>query len=421
MPMHPVSLGDQRDDNVPSPAQTAAVAPAPPLYPFGESVGLELHPGYATCRRRETLTRVGLPYGDDAWLVTRHKDIKAVLRDPRFSREVAVRRDEPRLTPLPVNTSVLGLDPPAHSRLRRVLVLALAFNGRTIQRLRDTVTELVERLIDELVDHGSPADLAEHFALPLAGEVGCELLGVPYDDRADLRTWLEGFASTALPVAEVQARMAAMFSYMGELADTRRAEPRDDLVSALLRAQHDDELLSRAELVDVMSDLLLATYDNTSAQLLNAVYILLTFPDQTRLLRQEPELLPQAIEEILRYAPFPSHVTFARYATENVEVGGTLVRAGEAVLAALPSGNRDESVFENASQVDFRRPRNPHLGFGFGLHHCLGGPLVRMEFQVALSGLLNRFPKLSLAVAEQDLPWRSDLLIRRLERLPVTW
>ncbi|SHG96929.1 cytochrome P450 [Streptoalloteichus hindustanus] len=392
----------------------------PVPYPFGPRNGLELDPAYAGCRSRAGLTRVRPPFGDEAWLVTRHGDLRAVLRDPRFSRAVAVRRDEPRMSPCPLKTSVLSLDPPNHTEVRRRIVAALAFTGGRIERLRPQVERLAHRLIDDMTRHGAPVDFDEWFSVPLAGGIGCALLGVPYADRAMFRSWLVALATNTLPPPEFEERVAAVFDYMGGLLARRRREPRDDVLSALVEVS-DGTRLAGLSLVELASDLLLAVFDNTSAQLGNVVYLLLREPDHVVRLRQRPELLAPAIEELLRLAPFPAHATFARYATEDVEVGGTTVRAGEAILPALPAGNFDDTVFPSPRTAIFDRPRNPHLSFGYGTHHCLGGPLVRMLMRTAIHALLSRLPGIRLAVPGERVPWRVDLEVRRVAELPVAW
>jgi cytochrome P450 len=390
-------------------------------YPFGEPVRLDVHPAHTECRRKPGLTRIRLPHGDDAWLVTRHEDIRTMLRDRRFSRAACLEYDEARFSPQPVKTSVLGMDGSDHTRLRRLIASGLSFSERHITRLRPTAVAMAERLIDKMIDCGPPTDLDEHFAVPLAGEITCELLGIPFADRANFLGWLEAYVSTTMPADEVESRIEEISTYMTRLMTVRQAAPADDLISFLVQAKDNDNLLSEPELIEVVNDLLLAGYYNTSAQLLNVIYLVLAHPEQTRLLHEEPELIPRAVDECLRCIPFPNHATFARYATEDVELGGTLIRKGEAVMPALPSGNRDETVFDNAGKLDFRRTKNPHLSFGYGLHHCLGPPLVRMIMQIALSALLTRLPDLSLAVTESELRWHTDLELRRVYELPATW
>lgn len=385
-------------------------------YPFADPVGLQVDEGYRRCRERGGLTRVATPYGDQAWLATTHADIRFVLGDARFSRAAAALHDEARLTPLPLQASLLGADPPDHTRMRGLLASALRFTGPQVAAMRPFLEHTADALLAEGVACGPPLDLAEGFATPLSVAVACDLMGVPFDDRGIFREWFEAFAGTDLPAAEVEQRMARISRYTRDLLADRRARPGDDLVSALATS----DALTEGELVEVVDDLFLAG-DNVATQLTNALYVLLTSPEHWSALLRDPDLLPGAVEELLRFVPFPSHATFARYALEDVWVGDSLVRAGEAVLPALPSGNRDESVFAAPDCLDFRRTPNPHLAFGHGRHHCLGSKLVRELLAVAIRRVQHWLPGARLAVPAEDVEWRADLLIRRVVRLPVTW
>jgi cytochrome P450 len=183
----------------------------------------------------------------------------------------------------------------------------------------------------------------------------------------------------------------------------------------------DNDRLSEQEMVQLAAGLLAAGHETTVTQIPNCVYVLLTHPDQLALLRERPELMPGAVEELMRFVPLSAGSVFARYATEDVDLGGVLVRAGEPVLASLSSANRDGEVFEDPDRVDLTREVNPHIGFGHGVHHCLGAQLARMELQVALRTLLARLPDLRLAVDDKELEWKSGLLVRGLRSMPVAW
>ncbi|WP_329569130.1 cytochrome P450 [Kitasatospora sp. NBC_01266] len=393
---------------------------APRSYPFSEAVALDLDPLYQKLRVEEPVVRVSCPYGEDAWLVTTHADMKTILGDPRFSRALAAEHDESRLTPLPINTSILGMDSPDHPRLRRLL--SKVFTMRRVELLRPRVEQEAHRLIDALVAAGAPGDLMEGFAVPFAGTVVCDLLGVPFEDREQFRTWLDAFsATTVMSEQEIEEDTQRLYDYIGELMVRRRAEPQDDLISAMVKASDEEDKLSEKELVELASVLLIAGHETVSSQLIDSLHVLFTHPSQLERLKREPELLPGAIEELLRYVPLISHVTFARYATEDVELSGTLVRAGESVLPAIPSANRDESVFEDAERFDLTRAHNPHLGFGYGIHRCLGAPLARLEMRVALESLFARLPELRCAVAVEELEWKDGMQVRSLLELPVSW
>ncbi|WSJ72144.1 cytochrome P450 [Kitasatospora sp. NBC_01250] len=399
-------------------ATTGKRPPRP--YPFSEAVALDLDPLYEKLRAEEPVTRVSCPYGEDAWLVTTHADMKTILGDPRFSRALAAEHDESRLTPLPINTSILGMDSPDHPRLRRLL--SKTFTMRRVELLRPRIEQEAHRLIDELVAAGAPGDLMEGFAVPFAGTVVCDLLGVPFEDREQFRGWLDAFsATTVMSEQEIEEDTQRLYDYIGKLMVRRREEPQDDLISAMVKASDEEDKLSEKELVELASVLLIAGHETVSSQLIDSLHVLFGHPEQLAALGREPELLPGAVEELLRYVPLISHVTFARYATEDVELSGTLVRAGESVLPAIPSANRDESVFENADRFDVRRTPNPHLGFGYGIHRCLGAPLARLELQVALETLFARLPGLHCAVPAAELEWKDGMQVRSLLHLPVNW
>ncbi|MCT2589005.1 cytochrome P450 [Streptomyces sp. N2-109] len=393
---------------------------APRSYPFSEAAALDVDPLYAELRREDPVLRVGCPFGEDAWLVTRHADMKTALGDPRFSRAKAAEHDESRLTPLPIHTSILGMDSPDHTRLRRLL--AKVFTVRRVELLRPRIEGEAHRLIDGLVAQGPPADLMEGLAVPFAGTVVCDLLGVPFEDREQFRGWLDAFsATTVMTEEEIEADTERLHGYIAQLMVSRREQPQDDLISAMVKASDEEDKLSEKELVELASVLLIAGHETVSAQLIDSLYALFTHPEQLELLKRRPELMPRAIEELLRYVPLISHVTFARYATEDIELSGTLIRAGESVLPAIPSANRDESVFENADLFDLTRKHNPHLGFGYGIHRCLGAPLARLEIQAALEALFARLPDMRCAVPLNSLEWKDGMQVRSLLRLPIIW
>jgi cytochrome P450 len=313
------------------------------------------------------------------------------------------------------------MDPPEHTRLRTVV--AKAFTARRVERLRPRTREIADELVDGMVAKGAPADLVEHFATPLPIRVICELLGVPVADQHLFHTWSEAIVSTtSLPPETITKYMDNLFAYMAGLIAQRRREPADDLVTAMVRTRDEEEgRLSEEELVQLAAGLLAAGHETTVTQIPNFVYVLLTHPEQMAQLRADRSLLPKAVEELLRFVPLGAASGFARYALEDVELGGVLVKAGEPVLGSIGSANHDGTAFDHPEQLDFDRPNNPHMGFGHGVHHCVGAQLARMELQVALGALLDRLPDLRLAVPEEELRWKSGMLVRGLTWMPVTW
>lgn len=398
---------------------TPQLSPARP-YPFSPPVRLDLDPTYAQLRRTQPMVRVQLPYGEEAWLATRYADVRTVLGDPRFSRAASVDRDEPRMTPQRVDGGILAMDPPEHTRLRRLV--ARAFTARRVEQLRPRTREIADDLLTRMIDSGPPADLVTAFATPLPITVICELLGVPVADQDGFHVWSEAIVSTtSLPPERIREYLDNLYAYIAGLVAERRHAPRDDLISALVEARDQRDKLSETELVQLIAGLLAAGHETTVTQIPNFVYALLTHPDEWERLKSAPQLIPNAVEELMRWVPLGVGSSFPRYALEDVDIGGVRVRAGEPVIASLSSANRDETVFADPDRLDLTRAVNPHLGFGHGVHHCLGAQLARMELQVALAALLDRLPGLRLAVPEAELAWKSGLLVRGLRTLPVTW
>ena len=393
---------------------------APRQYPFSDADRLNLDPFYAQLRRQEPVSRVQLPYGESAWLVTRYEDAKVVLADPRFSRAATLERDEPRMRPNTPPGGILTMDPPDHTRLRKLV--AKAFTHRRVEKLRPHVQEIADNLVDGMVAKGAPADLVEDFALPLPITVICELLGVPYEDRGDFRKWSDSFLSTTkLTPDEVTDYMDRMFAYMAGLVEQRRANLADDLISGLIEARDDHDKLSEEEMIRLAIGILVAGHETTASQIPNFAYVLFTHPDQLASLRADLDAVPKAVEELMRFVPLGIGAAFARYALEDVELGGVTVRAGEPVVVGAASANRDESVYDDPERLDLNRDAGTHLGFGHGPHHCLGAQLARMELHVALRTLLDRLPGLRFAGGPDDVVWKTGMLVRGPSRLEITW
>jgi cytochrome P450 len=389
----------------------------PLAFPFGEPDRLRVDDSYRAVMASDGLVKARMRYGEPAWLATRYADVKLVLGDRRFSRAMAIGRDAPRVFPMPPQPGLLTMDPPEHSRLRTLL--AKTFTQRRVERLRPWIRELAGALVDELRAYGAPVDLVEHFALPLPVAVICELLGVPVDDRARFREWTDAMMSTTERSDEdIQATQGAMYAYLAGLIEAHRAEPADDLMSALIEATDERGRLTPEELLSLCTILLVAGHETTATQIPNFVYVLVEHPDAWTRLEADPALIPAAVEELLRFVPLVEGAIQPHYATEDVEVGGTLVRAGEPVLVALAASNRDPRRFEDPDTLRFDRGENQHLGFGHGAHHCLGAQLARVELQEALRALTSRLRGLRLA---GETRWKSEMFVRGLRALPVSW
>ncbi|OSC42261.1 cytochrome P450 [Mycobacterium decipiens] len=388
-------------------------------YPFGPVDGLEVDSALAEMCREQPVLRVRLPFGGDAWLVTRHADVKTVLSDPRFSRAAAVGEDVPRTIAagLP-STSMLSMDPPQHSRLRRRVIRA--FTVRRVESLRPRVQQIVDGLLDTMIAAGSPGDLAKALTWPLPITVVCELLGVPITDRDRFTVWVDDLLMLSDPEQATQAREHLNDYLAGQIA-RRRVAPTDDLLAALVTAPDDGDRLNDEDLIGIGVSLLSAGHEATANQLGNFVYTLLTNLELWRKLVAQPGLIPAAVEELSRTIPISASAGFTRIATADVELSGRTIRAGDAVVVEFSMANRDPEVFDHPEVIDFHRRSIPHLAFGYGVHHCLGAQLARMELRLTLESLIRRLPGLRLAVPAEQLSWRTDRLIRGLDALPVIW
>jgi cytochrome P450 len=390
-------------------------------YPFGPVHGLQIDPMYFWLQEHEPLARVKLPYGEEGWLLTRYDDVRTALGDPRFSLAEAAVRDVPRLTPERVGAILTDQDPPEHTRLRRLV--AKAFTARRVEQLRARAEQITGELLDEMVKAGAPADLAQALAVPLPGLMVCELIGVPYADRDQFRDWVGAWMSvTALSAEQRGEYIGRLAGYVANLAAQRRQTPTDDLLGALVVAQEEGDRLTEDEVIQLTLVILAAGYESTASQVVNFTYALLTHPDQLALLRSRPELMPGAVEELMRWVPLLAVAdVLPRYALADVELSGGTVRAGEPVLLAKHAANRDPRRYEDADRLDITRDAQGQLGFGHGAHHCLGAPLARLDIQTALTALLQRFPNLRLAVPEADVQWKSGMAVRGAVALPIAW
>jgi cytochrome P450 len=362
-------------------------------------------------------------FGMEVYLITRHDDIKAVLSDhERFSNErppgFAVQgvqsTEQEQATARAGN--LLGLDPPDHSRLRRMLTPE--FTIRRMKRLEPRIVEIVGAQLDAMENAGPPVDLVENFALPIPSLVICELLGVPYDDREDFQRRSVRQLDFSVPMPERIDLQRQGRAYMTTLVARARRHPGEDILGMLVR-EHGDELTDD-ELIGVASLLLLAGHETTSNMLGLGTLALLRHPEQLALVRDDPDAIGPAIEELLRWLSIVQSA-IPRITTTDVEVAGVTIPAGNLVFASMPSGNRDAAYIHSPEVLDIRRGAPGHLAFGHGVHHCLGAPLARMEMRIAFPALLRRFPNLTLAEDFTDVAFRTWSFIYGLKSLEVSW
>jgi len=385
-----------------------AFDPVPELAEIRDSVGVQT-----------VVNAFGLP----AYLVTRHDDVKAMLSDhERFSNVrppgfVAVPGgpDEDEQARSRAG-NLLALDPPEHQRLRRMLTGE--FTARRMKLLQPHIADIVDAQLDAMAAAGPPVDLVANFALPIPSLVICELLGVPYADREDFQRRSARQLDLSIPIPERLALVRAGRDYMtGLVADARRS-PGDDLLGMLVR-EHGTELTDD-ELVGIASLLLIAGHETTSNMLGLGTLALLRHPEQLAAVRDDPDAVGPAVEELLRWLSIV-HTTIPRFTTTDVEVAGVRIPAGRLVFASLPAANRDPVLLDDPDRLDIGRGAMGHVAFGHGVHHCLGAPLARMEMRIALPALLRRFPGLELAEDFDDVEFRSFHFIYGLRALSVRW
>jgi cytochrome P450 len=375
-------------------------------------------------REAEGVRTVVNAFGMEVFLVTRHEDIKDVLSDhERFSNGRPPGFVVPGAPDVPEEEqasaragNLLGLDPPEHQRLRRMLTAE--FTIRRMKRLEPRVVEIVDAQLDAMEKAGPPADLVASFALPIPSLVICELLGVPYDDRDDFQRRTARQLDLSIPIPERFELQRQGRAYMRSLVERARKQPGEDILGMLVR-DHGTELTDD-ELIGIASLLLLAGHETTSNMLGLGTLALLRHPDQLAAVRDDPDAIGPAVEELLRWLSIV-HSAIPRITTTDVEIAGVPIPAGELVFVSLPSGNRDPDFIDSPEVLDIRRGAPGHLAFGHGVHHCLGAPLARMEMRIAFPALLRRFPTLALAEDFADVPFRSFHFIYGLKSLEVTW
>jgi cytochrome P450 len=384
------------------------------------------YPFYARLRAEAPVWRTTLPDKRTAWLVTRYEDVAGVLKDDRLAKDTLNAQDPEQRAEgpwvpgflKPLEQNMLDLDDPDHKRLRSLV--SKAFTPRLIERLRGRIEAICRELLDVMERKGR-SELVRDYALPLPATVIAELLGVPAKDQRKFHRWSNRIVSVssgrdvwrALPAA------LAFVRYLRKMSERRRVLPEDDLMSALVQAEEAGYRLSEDELLAMSFLLLVAGHETTVNLIASGTLALLEHPDQLEKLEGDSRLIKPAVEELLRYTS-PVEIATERYARQDLEISGTTVPRGELVLAVLGSANRDEQQFEDPNTLDLARDPNRHLAFGRGgVHHCLGAPLARMEGQIAISALLQRFPNLHLDIDPGSLRWRRGIFLRGLQRLPL--
>ncbi len=379
---------------------------------------------YRELRADRPVVRATAPNAVTFWLVTRYADARAALNDPRLAKDArripelmaANAEDEAppaRALAESLVQHMLNADPPDHTRLRKLV--GKAFTMRAIARLRPRIEEIAGQLADTMAAAGPSVDLLDEFAFPLPMTVISEILGVPQDRRDEFRHWSNTLLSGAGD-EERAAAAGAMAQFLAALVADKTENPGDDMLSDIVRASEDGDTLSHGETTAMAFLLLVAGHETTVNLIGNGMLALLRHPDQLARLRENPDLVPGAVEEFLRYDGPVNLATF-RFTTEPVEIAGTTIPEGEFVLVSLIGANRDPEHFADADRLDVERDTTGHLAFGYGIHHCLGAPLARLEGEIAFRTLLDRFP--DIALDGEPGPFRVSTLIHGLTSFPV--
>ncbi|SPL88186.1 putative cytochrome P450 hydroxylase [[Actinomadura] parvosata subsp. kistnae] len=389
-------------------------------FPMPRTCPFDPPPRYAELREEAPVIRVSVPGGRSAWLVTGHANVRATLTDPHVSSD----RTHPAF-PLVMpgfgenlKGSILSMDPPEHNRHRRMVTPE--FTVRRVQGLRPRIQEIVDERIDELLAGPRPADLVQALSLPVPSLVICELLGVPYSERDFFHTRTAEIVSKSTTAERRMAAMGEVRKFLHELVTHKQGDPGEDLLSRLVVKYQEAGLFDHQMMSAMALTLLIAGHETTANMISLGTVALLENPDQLTELRDDPSLMPGTVEELLRYFTIAETAT-SRVATQDIEVDGVLIRAGEGFIAAGASANRDPRVFADPDTLDIRRSARGHLAFGYGVHQCLGQNLARLELEIVYTTLFRRLPGLRLAVPFDELPFKHDANVYGLHSLPVTW
>ncbi|MGW0877371.1 cytochrome P450 [Streptomyces sp. NPDC002740] len=394
-----------------------------PLVAFPQDRTCPYHPpaGYDPLRAARPLSRVRLYDGRSVWLVTGFAAARELLSDPRLSAD-----QDNEAFPSPTEgfknrvrgrrLSLLGMDDPEHKALRRTVIPS--FTAKRISALRPRVQEIVDRLIDDIIAQGPQAELVSAFALPVSSQVMCLLLGVPYADHEFFEEQSRRLLAGPT-VADTQQAGERLDAYLGALIEHKQREPGDGLLDELIHEQLAEGVIKRDELMALAALLVVAGHETTTNMISLGTFTLLEHPDRLAELRADPELMPAAVEELLRFLSVAEGGM--RVATQDIDFGGQTIRANDGVMMSTSLINRDTAVHSEPDELDWHRPDRHHLAFGFGMHQCLGQNLARAEIEIALRTLFERLPGLKLAVPAREIPFKPGTTLQGMIELPATW
>lgn len=399
----------------------------PPYDLFSPAFKRDPFPTFAHMRQHAPIYRHIAPNGIAIWYITRYEDVAAVLKDERFVKNIFNALPASRWPHAPhahnllqlINRNMLFADPPDHTRLRALV--NQAFTPRRAAQMVPRIQAIAGDLLDQVAAQRK-MDLIEAYAFPLPLRVITELLGIPAADQAQMRFWSQAIiaaGSHGITYSQRKQRIKALVDYLSALFTARRAQPQDDLITALVQAEQAGDRLTETELSSMVALLLVTGHETTVNLIGNGAYTLLTHPHQRALAQANPALLETGIDELLRFDG-PVETSTTRWARQDMLFHGHQIQRGDVVRVVLASANRDPAQFDQPDDCCLQRADNRHLAFGLGIHYCLGAPLARLEGQIALQTLFQRFPDIRLP-SSASLSWRSGVLFRGLKQLPLLW
>ena len=383
---------------------------------FSKNFTQNPYPAYAKIRENDPVYKMMFPDGQ-GWLITRYEDAIEILKDPRVIKDFSKLYGGSMEYGSVFMHNMLFSDPPDHKRLRGLV--QKAFTPQMISGMRDRIQEITNELLDEATNK-TKMNLINDFAFPLPIIVICEILGVPSADRDKFRVWsnslIEG--TNGEHAADMFQHMNEFIQYLREWFEKVRNNPGNDLISQLIMAEEGGDQLTEREIYGVVSLLIIAGHETTVNLIGNSILALLEHPDQLNLLKSQPELIHSVIEESLRFNG-PVEFSTSRWASEDMEFNGKLIRKGELMIIALNSANHDPDQFNDPEIFDITREKSPHLAFGKGIHLCLGAPLARLEGEIAIKSLIERFPDMKLDISKDALEWRPGMIVRGVKEIPL--
>lgn len=393
------------------------------INPFSPAFKSEAYSIYEELRKEKPVFQVKMPNGDTGWIISRYEDAVSLLKDQRITKSphsLMTSKQFKSLSPeiKMINNHLLSSDPPDHTRLRKLI--QKAFTSKMINSLQPRIQKITEQLIDKMITK-SKVDIIKEFAFPLPITVISEMLGVPVKDQDQFHEW-----SSAVLYAfnrpdrflEIHSKLIDFLTYLKDLVEQRRYEPKDDLISELIKAEEEGDKLSEEEIFSMIYVLMIGGHETTVNLIGNGIFCLLQHPEQLHMLKNDSSLINSTIEECLR---FMSPVEFAtnRWAKEDIHLHGETIKTNEAILISIGSANRDSEKFNYPENFDITRKKNEHIAFGQGIHFCIGFALARLEGQIALKTIFNRLPDLQLAVEPSQLEWQESFIVRGFKELPI--